>query len=120
MGPGQVSSRGVAISVSIKHQAYMGVYILSITSMIRRTWQGYIEAKPLPSEYARPFAIHVRNNQGQNVPLSSSRTVETDYGRELPTAKRVSRPQELGSACPGYSSHSDRGPRDGPLNHAPR
>jgi len=84
----KVLKQGVAISdVYQTIQAYMGGLFVNYFNDFGRTWQVYIEAEaPYRANTQDLSQFYVRNNQGQNVPLSSLANFETDYGPESPCA----------------------------------
>jgi HAE1 family hydrophobic/amphiphilic exporter-1 len=103
----KVLKQGVAISdVYQTIQAYMGGLFVNYFNDFGRTWQVYIEAEaPYRANTQNLSQFYVRNNQGQNVPLSSLATFETDYGPEFTLRYNEYRgAQIIGSAAPGYSS----------------
>src|ERR1700726_1541704 len=100
-------NQGVAISdVYQTIQAYMGGLFVNYFNDFGRTWQVYIEAEaPYRANTQDLSQFYVRNNQGQNVPLSSLADFETDYGPEFPLRYNEYRGAQIfGSAAPGYSS----------------
>src|SRR2546423_11485870 len=103
----KVLKQGVAISdVYQTIQAYMGGLFVNYFNDFGRTWQVYIEAEaPYRANTQNLSQFYVRNNQGQNVPLSSLATFETDYGPEFTLRYNEYRaPQIFGSSAPGYTS----------------
>src|SRR5579862_7124416 len=99
--------QGVAISdVYQTIQAYMGGLFVNYFNDFGRTWQVYIEAEaPYRANTQDLSQFYVRNNQGQNVPLSSLANFETHYGPEFTLRYNEYRSaQIIGSAAPGYSS----------------
>jgi hydrophobe/amphiphile efflux-1 (HAE1) family protein len=99
--------QGVAISdVYQTIQAYMGGLFVNYFNDFGRTWQVYIEAEaPYRANTQNLSQFYVRNNQGQNVPLSSLANFETDYGPEFTLRYNEYRGAQIfGSAAPGYSS----------------
>src|SRR5437870_1664373 len=99
--------QGVAISdVYQTIQAYMGGLFVNYFNDFGRTWQVYIEAEaPYRANTQNLSQFYVRNNQGQNVPLSSLANFETDYGSEFTLRYNEYRAAQIfGSAAPGYSS----------------
>jgi len=99
--------QGVAISdVYQTIQAYMGGLFVNYFNDFGRTWQVYIEAEaPYRANTQDLSQFYVRNNQGQNVPLSSLANFETDYGPEFTLRYNEYRGAQIfGSAAPGYSS----------------
>ncbi|PYK90162.1 MAG: hydrophobe/amphiphile efflux-1 family RND transporter [Verrucomicrobia bacterium] len=103
----KVLKQGVAISdVYQTIQAYMGGLFVNYFNDFGRTWQVYIEAEaPYRANTQNLSQFYVRNNQGQNVPLSSLANFETDYGPEFTLRYNEYRAAQIfGSAAPGYSS----------------
>src|SRR5256884_4590538 len=103
----KVLKQGVAISdVYQTIQAYMGGLFVNYFNDFGRTWQVYIEAEaPYRPNTPNLSQFYVRNNQGQNVPLSSLATFETDYGPEFTLRYNEYRGAQIfGSAAPGDSS----------------
>jgi len=99
--------QGVAISdVYQTIQAYMGGLFVNYFNDFGRTWQVYIEAEaPYRANTQDLSQFYVRNNQGQNVPLSALANFETDYGPEFTLRYNEYRGAQIfGSAAPGYSS----------------
>jgi multidrug efflux pump subunit AcrB len=99
--------QGVAISDAYQTiQAYMGGLFVNYFNDFGRTWQVYIEAEaPYRANTQDLSQFYVRNNQGQNVPLSSLANFETDYGPEFTLRYNEYRGAQIfGSAAPGYSS----------------
>jgi len=118
------SSRVSPSAMSIKpFKAYMGGLFVNYFNDFGRTWQVYIEAEaPYRANTQDLSQFYVRNNQGQNVPLSSLANFETDYGPGIHLRYNEYRRTDLRQRCPGYSSQTgDRGPRRCfSINHAPR
>src|SRR6195256_5730179 len=103
----KVLKQGVAISdVYQTIQAYMGGLFVNYFNDFGRTWQVYIQAEaPYRANTQNLSQFYVRNNQGQNVPLSSLANFETDYGPEFTLRYNEYRAAQIfGSAAPGYSS----------------
>ena len=103
----KVLKQGVAISdVYQTIQAYMGGLFVNYFNDFGRTWQVYIEAEaPYRANTQDLSQFYVRNNQGQNVPLSALANFETDYGPEFTLRYNEYRSAQIfGSAAPGYSS----------------
>jgi len=99
--------QGVAISdVYQTIQTYMGGLFVNYFNDFGRTWQVYIEAEaPYRANTQDLSQFYVRNNQGQNVPLSALANFETDYGPEFTLRYNEYRGAQIfGSAAPGYSS----------------
>jgi len=102
----KVLKQGVAISdVYQTIQAYMGGLFVNYFNDFGRTWQVYIEAEaPYRANTQDLSQFYVRNNQGQNVPLSALANFETDYGPEFTLATTSIAPLRSSQRCPGYSS----------------
>jgi len=103
----KVLKQGVAIGdVYQTIQAYMGGLFVNYFNDFGRTWQVYIEAEaPYRANTGNLGQFYVRNNQGQNVPLSSLANFETHYGPEFTLRYNEYRAAQInGSAAPGYSS----------------
>src|SRR6266850_619770 len=103
----KVLKQGVAISdVYQTIQAYMGGLFVNYFNDFGRTWQVYIEAEaPYRANTQNLSQFYVRNNQGQNVPLSALAKFETRYGPEFTLRYNEYRSAAIiGSAAPGYSS----------------
>src|SRR5579862_356904 len=103
----KVLKQGVAIGdVYQTIQAYMGGLFVNYFNDFGRTWQVYIEAEaPYRANTQDLSQFYVRNNQGQNVPLSSLANFETHYGPEFTLRYNEYRSaQIIGSVAPGYSS----------------
>jgi HAE1 family hydrophobic/amphiphilic exporter-1 len=103
----KVLKQGVAINdVYQTIQAFMGGLFVNYFNDFGRTWQVYIEAEaPYRSSTQDLGQFYVRNNQGQNVPLSALANFETRYGPEFTLRYNEYRSAEIiGSAAPGYSS----------------
>src|SRR6201981_2793267 len=100
-------SSSVAISdVYQTIQAYMGGLFVNYFNDFGRTWQVYIEAEaPYRANTQGLSQFYVRNNQGQNVPLSALANFKTDYGPEFTLRYNEYRGAQIfGSAAPGYRS----------------
>jgi len=103
----KVLKQGVAINdVYQTIQAFMGGLFVNYFNDFGRTWQVYVEAEaPYRSTTQDLGQFYVRNNQGQNVPLSALANFETRYGPEFTLRYNEYRSAEIiGSAAPGYSS----------------
>ncbi|HEX8896985.1 MAG TPA: efflux RND transporter permease subunit [Terriglobales bacterium] len=87
-------------------QAFMGGYFINYFNRFGRQWQVYIEAEG--EDRARGENVgqfYVRNNQGNNVPLSTLTTVKPRLGPEFTMRFNEYRSAQInGSAAPGYSS----------------
>src|SRR5258707_4114904 len=84
----------------------MGGLFVNYFNDFGRTWQVYVEAEaPYRSTTQDLGQFYVRNNQGQNVPLSALANFETRYGPEFTLRYNEYRSAAIiGSAAPGYSS----------------
>src|SRR5712672_1759087 len=103
----KVLKQGVAINdVYQTIQAFMGGLFVNYFNDFGRTWQVYIEAEaPYRANTGNLGQFYVRNNQGQNVPLSALAKFETRYGPEFTLRYNEYRSAAIiGSAAPGYSS----------------
>jgi HAE1 family hydrophobic/amphiphilic exporter-1 len=103
----KVLKQGVAINdVYQTIQAFMGGLFVNYFNDFGRTWQVYVEAEaPYRSTTQDLGQFYVRNNQGQNVPLSALANFETRYGPEFTLRYNEYRSAAIfGSAAPGYSS----------------
>jgi len=122
----KVLKQGVASAMSIKPFRHIWVAFSSITSMISPHLQVYIEAEAHYRANTQNLSqFYVRNNQGQNVPLSSLANFETELRPEFTLRYNEYRAAQIfGSAAPGYSSqqataaledvfHSNHAPRNG-------
>ena len=103
----KVLKQGVNLSDVYKTiQAFMGGYFINYFNRFGRQWQVYIEAEGEERAKAENVGqFYVRNNKGQNVPLSTLVDVKPRFGPEFPrdltnTAQR----QINGSAAPGFSA----------------
>jgi hydrophobic/amphiphilic exporter-1 (mainly G- bacteria), HAE1 family len=87
-------------------QAFMGGFFINYFNRFGRQWQVYIEAEG--EDRARPENVgqfYVRNNKGENVPLSTLVTITPRLGPEFMLRFNEYRSAQLnGSAAPGYSS----------------
>jgi hydrophobic/amphiphilic exporter-1 (mainly G- bacteria), HAE1 family len=87
-------------------QAFMGGYFINYFNRFGRQWQVYIEAEGedrAKSENVGQF--YVRNNKGENVPLSTLTTVKPRLGPEFTLRFNEYRSAQInGSAAPGYSA----------------
>ena len=92
-------------------QAFMGGYFINYFNRFGRQWQVYVEAE---GEYrARAENVgqfYVRNNKGENVPLSTLTTVKPRFGPEFTMRFDEYRCAQInGSAAPGYSCRPGNG-----------
>jgi HAE1 family hydrophobic/amphiphilic exporter-1 len=87
-------------------QAFMGGYFINYFNRFGRQWQVYIEAEAEDRAKAENVGqFYVRNNQGQNVPLSSMISVKPRTGPEFTLRFDEYRCAQInGSAAPGYSA----------------
>jgi hydrophobic/amphiphilic exporter-1 (mainly G- bacteria), HAE1 family len=103
----KVLKQGVALSdVYRTIQAFMGGYFINYFNRFGRQWQVYIEAEGEYRTKAENVGqFYVRNNKGENVPLSTLTTVESRLGPEFTLRFNEYRSAQInGSAAPGYSS----------------
>jgi hydrophobic/amphiphilic exporter-1 (mainly G- bacteria), HAE1 family len=103
----KVLKQGVALNdVYRTIQAFMGGYFINYFNRFGRQWQVYIEAEGedrAKSENVGEF--YVRNNKGENVPLSTLATVKPRLGPEFTLRFNEYRSAQInGSAAPGYSA----------------
>src|SRR5262249_27309255 len=103
----KVLKQGVALTDVYKTiQAFMGGYFINYFNRFGRQWQVYIEAAsedPAKAENVGKF--YVRNNKGENVPLSTLATIKPRVGPEFTLRFNEYRAAQLnGSAAPGYSA----------------
>lgn len=87
-------------------QAFMGGYFVNYFNRFGRQWQVYIEAEGEDRARADDVGqFYVRNNKGENVPLSSLTTVTPRLGPEFTLRFNEYRSAQInGSAAPGYSA----------------
>jgi len=103
----KVLKQGVALNdVYRTIQAFMGGYFINYFNRFGRQWQVYIEAEGEYRTKAENVGqFYVRNNKGENVPLSTLTTVESRLGPEFTLRFNEYRSAQInGSAAPGYSS----------------
>jgi len=103
----KVLKQGVAIeSVYQTLQAFMGGYFINYFNRFGRQWQVYIEEEGEDRTKAENVGqFYVRNNKGENVPLSTLATVEPRLGPEFTLRFNEYRSAQInGSAAPGYSA----------------
>src|SRR5580658_3921496 len=103
----KVLKQGVDLSdVYRTIQAFMGGYFINYFNRFGRQWQVYIEAES--EDRASPDNVgrfYVRNNKGENVPLSTLTTVKSQLGPEFTMRFDEYRCAQInGSAAPGYSA----------------
>jgi len=87
-------------------QAFMGGLFVNYFNRFGRQWQVYVEAEGNYRDNAQNVGeFYVRNNQGENVPLSALTTVKPRTGPEFTMRYNEYRSAQInGSAAPGYSS----------------
>src|SRR5579863_7058525 len=87
-------------------QAFMGGYFINYFNRFGRQWQVYIEAEGEDRANAQNVGhFYVRNNQGENVPLSTLINVKPRLGPEFTMRFNEYRSAQInGSAAPGYSA----------------
>jgi hydrophobic/amphiphilic exporter-1 (mainly G- bacteria), HAE1 family len=87
-------------------QAFMGGYFINYFNRFGRQWQVYIEAEGEDRTKAENVGqFYVRNNRGENVPLSTLTTVKPRLGPEFTMRFNEYRSAQInGSAAPGYSA----------------
>ena len=103
----KVLKQGVNLSDVYKTiQAFMGGYFINYFNRFGRQWQVYIEAEGEDRAKAENVGqFYVRNNKGQNVPLSTLVAMKPRLGPEFLLRFNEYRSAQLnGSAAPGYSS----------------
>ena len=87
-------------------QAFMGGYFINYFNRFGRQWQVYIEAEGEDRANAENVGqFYVRNNQGENVPLSTLTSIKPRLGPEFLMRFNEYRSAQInGSAAPGYSA----------------
>ena len=103
----KVLKQGVPLSDVYKTiQAFMGGYFINYFNEFGRQWQVYIEAEGDSRAKAENVGqFYVRNNKGENVPLSTLVNVKPRVGPEFTLRFNEYRSAQLnGSAAPGYSA----------------
>ncbi len=87
-------------------QAFMGGYFINYFNRFGRQWQVYIEAESEDRAKAENVGhFYVRNNKGENVPLSTLARIEPRVGPEFILRFNEYRSAQInGSAAPGYSA----------------
>jgi hydrophobic/amphiphilic exporter-1 (mainly G- bacteria), HAE1 family len=87
-------------------QAFMGGYFINYFNRFGRQWQVYIEAEGEDRAKAENVGqFYVRNNKGDNVPLSTLTKIESRLGPEFTLRFNEYRSAQInGSAAPGYSA----------------
>ncbi|MGO9939700.1 MAG: efflux RND transporter permease subunit, partial [Terracidiphilus sp.] len=103
----KVLKQGVALS-DVYHtiQSFMGGYFINYFNRFGRQWQVYIEAEGDERAKAENVGqFYVRNNKGDNVPLSTLTSVKARLGPEFTLRFNEYRSAQInGSAAPGYSA----------------
>jgi HAE1 family hydrophobic/amphiphilic exporter-1 len=103
----KVLKQGVALSDVYKTiQAFMGGYFINYFNRFGRQWQVYIEAEGEDRSKAENVdQFYVRNNRGENVPLSTLTSVKPRLGPEFTLRFNEYRSAQInGSAAPGFSA----------------
>ena len=103
----KVLKQGVNLSdVYRTIQAFMGGYFINYFNRFGRQWQVYVEAEAEDRGSADNVGrFYVRNNKGENVPLSTLTTVKPRLGPEFTLRFDEYRSAQInGSAAPGFSS----------------
>jgi hydrophobic/amphiphilic exporter-1 (mainly G- bacteria), HAE1 family len=103
----KVLKQGVALSDVYKTiQAFMGGYFINYFNRFGRQWQVYIEAEGEDRSRAENVGqFYVRNNRGENVPLSTLTSVKPRLGPEFTLRFNEYRSAQInGSAAPGFSA----------------
>jgi HAE1 family hydrophobic/amphiphilic exporter-1 len=103
----KVLKQGVSLNdVYRTIQAFMGGYFINYFNRFGRQWQVYIEAESEDRAKAENVGqFYVRNNKGENVPLSTLTTVKPRLGPEFTLRYNEYRSAQInGSAAPGYSA----------------
>jgi hydrophobic/amphiphilic exporter-1 (mainly G- bacteria), HAE1 family len=103
----KVLKQGVSLNdVYRTVQAFMGGYFINYFNRFGRQWQVYIEAEGEDRAKAENVGqFYIRNNQGENVPLSTLTTIKPRLGPEFTMRFNEYRSAQInGSAAPGYSA----------------
>ena len=103
----KVLKQGVALSdVYRTIQAFMGGYFINYFNRFGRQWQVYIEAESEDrGRIENVGQFYVRNNKGENVPLSTLTSIKPRLGPEFTLRFNEYRSAQInGSAAPGYSA----------------
>jgi len=103
----KVLKQGVNLSdVYRTVQAFMGGYFINYFNRFGRQWQVYVEAESDDRASADNVGrFYVRNNKGENVPLSTLTTVKSQFGPEFTMRFDEYRCAQInGSAAPGFSA----------------
>jgi HAE1 family hydrophobic/amphiphilic exporter-1 len=87
-------------------QAFMGGYFINYFNRFGRQWQVYIEAEGEDRAKAENLGqFYVRNNKGENVPLSTLVNIKPRLGPEFTMRFNEYRSAQInGSSAPGYSA----------------
>ncbi len=87
-------------------QAFMGGYFINYFNRFGRQWQVYIEAEAEDrGKVENVGQFYVRNNKGEDVPLSTLISVKPRLGPEFTMRFNEYRSAQInGSAAPGYSA----------------
>jgi HAE1 family hydrophobic/amphiphilic exporter-1 len=87
-------------------QAFMGGYFINYFNRFGRQWQVYIEAEGEDrAKMENVGRFYVRNNKGEDVPLSTLISVKPRLGPEFTMRFNEYRSAQInGSAAPGYSA----------------
>jgi len=103
----KVLKQGVPLTDVYKTiQAFMGGYFINYFNRFGRQWQVYIEAEGEDrAKVENVGQFYVRNNNGDNVPLSTLISVKPRLGPEFTMRFNEYRSAQInGSAAPGYSA----------------
>ncbi len=103
----KVLKQGVALNdVYRTIQAFMGGYFINYFNRFGRQWQVYIEAEGEDRARAENVGqFYVRNNKGENVPLSTLTTIKPRLGPEFTLRFNEYRSAQInGAAAPGFSA----------------
>jgi HAE1 family hydrophobic/amphiphilic exporter-1 len=103
----KVLKQGVPLNDVYKTvQAFMGGYFINYFNRFGRQWQVYIEAEGEDRATAENVGrFYVRNNKGENVPLSTLTSVKPRLGPEYTMRFNEYRSAQInGGAAPGYSA----------------
>jgi len=103
----KVLKQGVSLGDVYKTiQAFMGGYFINYFNRFGRQWQVYIEAEGIDRTKAENVGqFYIRNNQGENVPLSTLTQVKPRFGPEFTMRFNEYRSAQInGAAAPGYSA----------------
>ncbi|HUE56090.1 MAG TPA: efflux RND transporter permease subunit, partial [Candidatus Udaeobacter sp.] len=103
----KVLKQGVPLTDVYKTiQAFMGGYFINYFNRFGRQWQVYIEAEGEDrAKVENVGRFYVRNNNGDNVPLSTLISVKPRLGPEFTMRFNEYRSAQInGSAAPGYSA----------------